>query len=234
MRAALAYLTVDGLVSETAIDAAVDTLAKGPRLPKVAEMAERIETERDRAAAVGLYREYYVPLSHFFTHPSGFTLMRHVRPDKKLRRRPEAPWPRRSVVRRADACAGQLAAAIAEKTASPAEPLRGYAAAHADRILAPVSTMGAGGILRKADWRRLPATIRAVKDLRRYLATPGAAAEPAECEARIRAGIAEAFRFLRFDANDEALMQVAVDDTVARILRTLDSPAEDQAGTPVS
>ncbi|HEX9528072.1 MAG TPA: hypothetical protein VF951_11285, partial [Streptosporangiaceae bacterium] len=131
LRAALAYLTVDGLVSETAIDAAVDTLAKGPRLPKVAEMAERIETERDRTAAVGLYREYYVPLSHFFTHPSGFTLMRHVRPDKKLRRRPEAPWPRRSAVRLADACAGQLAAAIAEKTASPAEPLRGYAAAHA-------------------------------------------------------------------------------------------------------
>jgi hypothetical protein len=230
MRAVTAYLTVDGLVSETAIEAAVDTLAKGPRLPNVAEMAERIESERDRAAAVGLYREYYVPLSHFFTHPSGFTLMRHVRPGKKVRHRPEAPWPRRSAVRLGDASAGLLATAIAEKAASPAGPLRKYAAAHADRILTPVSTMGAGGILHKADWRRLPATIRAVMDLRRYLASPGAAAEPAECEARIRAGIAEAFRFLRFDEKDETVMQVAVDDAVCRILRSLDSPAEDQAG----
>ncbi len=70
--------------------------------------------------AVNLYEAYYSPLSHFFPHSSGFALMRHVRADGKLQRRPAFPWVRRSAVRIADGCAGLMAAHIADKTGVPA------------------------------------------------------------------------------------------------------------------
>ena len=73
--------------------------------------------------ARSIYRRLYIPLSNFTVHASGGTLLRHVRRDGGLRRRPSRSWNRRSPARVADAAVGLLAADLAEHAAMPHKKL---------------------------------------------------------------------------------------------------------------
>lgn len=108
----LGFLVTAGLVSEAAVQAAAKEIASNTRLPRYSEMAGRIPEGPHRNSASFIYDAFYGPLSHFFTHASGFTLGRHVRPDNQLRRKPVSPC---SPAHLTDACAGVQAAAIAEE-----------------------------------------------------------------------------------------------------------------------
>lgn len=225
LRPAMANFVASGLVSQQVVDEAVAQIGAGPRLPSVYEMAELLEAQDGNAGPKALYREYYTSLSHFFAHPSGATLTRHVRSGKKLRRRAEPVWPRRAAVRLADACTGILAAAVAQNIGSPAVGLsRHYALAHAGRITPPAVSAGIGGLLRSADWRRLPGLIWALLRMRRYLARPGTADDP-EREDRVRREIVGAFRFIGVDPAVEALLEPAADEAVTKILASWDQQA---------
>ncbi len=133
-----------------------------------------------------LYQAYYVPLSHFFVHANAFTLMRHVRPDGTLHRRPAFLWARRSAIRMADGCTGILAANIANKSGIPPGPFTRYATAHLGRLLAPAFVVFLRGACQSVSWRRIPGVLKALITTRRYANGPGRHDDPAQQEARIR------------------------------------------------
>jgi hypothetical protein len=112
----------------------------GPNL-NLKDLAIWLEKEHSLKAPKVLYSDYYIPLSHFFAHPSAFTLMRHVGPDERLRRKPLSPWSRRSAVRLADCCTGLMAKEVADKADSPSALFTAYAGAHASRVLVPATVM---------------------------------------------------------------------------------------------
>jgi hypothetical protein len=219
----LRYLVEAGLVSQAVVDAAVGSLDTGARLPRYSQMAESIPEGRDREAADNAYRRFYVPLSHFFTHASAFTLMRHVRPDRTLHRRPASPWPRRSPVRLADGCAGVIAAAIATQAGKAEADARftSYAIAHLERAVTPVFAVGGIGFLRGANWGRLPGAFRAARQTRAYLIGPARSVPQAEREARVREALTVALQVLRQDQRSAALIKLLVDDLTARVLREM-------------
>ena len=144
-RRATAYLSRSGIVSKETIISGLDALGeRGPDL-NLKEAAEWLNNEKGLLIAINLYEAYYSPLSHFFPHSSGFALMRHVRPNGKLRRRPHFPWVRRSAARIADGCAGLMATAIAAKAGSPASHLIRYTDAHLGRALNPTFIVAING-----------------------------------------------------------------------------------------
>jgi hypothetical protein len=216
------YVTDIGLMSEPAIDAAVQTLGEQGRDPNLKQWAEWLKREKGLWIAPRLYTAYYVPLSHFFAHTNAFTLTRHVRPDGRLRHRPAFPWARRSAVRLADGCAGLMAAAIAEKAGSPSAAfLTKYAGDHLERGLVPVFTLAARGWRRSVKWREVPAALMAIYAVRRYLDGSGRNDTPAKQEARVREGFTTAFGALGVD-HDETF-RVAIDQLVTLVLEEVNS-----------
>ena len=85
----LAYLARDeGLFSREAILNAAEAFGERGHDLKVKDVAEWREQRKGLLIAVQMNGGYYSALSHFFPHSSGFALIRHVRTDGKLRRRP--------------------------------------------------------------------------------------------------------------------------------------------------
>lgn len=222
-RRVLGYLADDDLIPQSAIDAAAEELGEHGRDPNLRKWAEWLAKEKGLWIAPRLYTAYYVPLSHFFAHTNAFTLTRHVRPDDSVRRRPRSPWARRPPVRVADGCTGLLAAAIADKAGSPSAGfLTSYATAHLDRGLVPAFTLAARGWRQSVQWRKVPAALKAVRALSRYLDGPGRHDEPAQQEARVREGFTMAFGVLGLD-HDE-MFRVAIDEFVALVLTRMNTP----------
>jgi hypothetical protein len=219
----LRFLVTAGLVSKATVEAAAKELGSNARLPKYADMAGQIPEGPHKNSAAFIYDSFYAPLSHFFTHASGFTLGRHVRPDNRLQRKPVSPWPRRSPAHLTDACAGVLAAAIAREAGIAQERFIKYATAHGDRVMIPVIAVGGTGFLRSASWRRLPGTVRAIKEMRAYLAGPALADSPAEREARVRAFFTDAYQVFGGYTGSQEIFSVVVDDMTRRILSEQDS-----------
>jgi hypothetical protein len=218
-RRATGYLVADGVVSQVAVDAALDAHGDRGRDPNLRDVAEWLAKEKSLSIAPALYAAYYMPLSHFYAHTNGFTLTRHVRPDDKLRRRPAPVWARRSAVRLADGCAGLLAAAIAEHSGQPPGLLRKYADAHIARMLTPVFVLAARGGRQSVRWQEVPAALRAVRTLRRYTRGAGQGDSPAEQEVRIREAFVKAFGVIIPD--QDQVFQVGIGEAVARILREM-------------
>jgi hypothetical protein len=229
MRRVLAYLTEDDLLSQAAINDAADVIGVPGRDLKFAEAAEWLEREHGYDAPLSLYRRYYVPLSHFYAHPSASTLMRHVWPDGKPHRRPARAWARRSPARLADASAGLLAAAIAEKAGVPSARFIKYAEAHIDRAFTPAGTVAGKGMRQAVEWRRLPEVARIIMELRRYTHGPAALADDLRTrERRIRGGFESAFMLLRLDLPDGAFGP-AIDAFTTQVLDSLDEPPDGAA-----
>jgi hypothetical protein len=172
------YLSDAALGSWSAIDSAVGALAEqGPEL-NIRDLALWLEREQRLVVATRLYDGYYVPLSHLFANGYAFALMRHVRPDGSIHRRPSFPWATRSAARMADGCLGLLAADIAEKSGASPEPFLRYAAAHLDRLLTPALVFTVKGSLRSGPLREFPGTLRAMTR-QRAPAGRGQASQPA-------------------------------------------------------
>jgi hypothetical protein len=221
----ISYISDDGLVSKEAIDSAARALGElGPDL-NIKDVAFRLGQEHGLSFVPQLYSAYYVPLSHFFVHANAFTLMRHVRPDGTLHRRPDFPWARRTAVRMADACTGLLAGNLDGKAGSP---LIRYAEAHLARLVTPAMAMTVRGALRGTGWRKLPGVIRQVAGLRRYTHGPGLADNPAERDARLRQVITTVLGALVPDA-PEGMFNRAIDEYVTMVADDMNRVA---AGSP--
>jgi hypothetical protein len=229
LRKLLAYLADNDLVSLAAINDSADAVGRpGPDFNARAA-AQWLATERSMGLPLSLYERYYVPLSHFYAHPSGFALMRHVGPGGKLRRRPARAWARRSPARLADACAGFMAAAVAEEIGSDGGRFAKYAEAHIDRTLTPAGSVAGRGLREAVDWRKLPETLRIIAELRRYTHGPAVDDDPDEREARIRSGFEKAFGLLRLDLPDAAF-QSPIDLFVSKVLSSFEEPGARPAG----
>jgi hypothetical protein len=225
-RRAAGYLTMDGLVSQAAIDAAADALGERGNDPNLRHVAEWLAKEKGLSIATALYTAYYLPLSHFFAHTNAFTLTRHVKPDNALRRHPTSPWARRSPVRLGDGCAGLMAAAIAERSGRPADFLLKYANAHLGRMLTPVFTLSARGWRQSIQWREAPTAMKAILALRQYTHGEGRGDDPAVQEARIREGFTKAFRMIVQD--QDGALQMAIDEFVAKVVHAMNTPEDDR------
>lgn len=173
------YLTNADLGSRAAIDSAVLALGEvGPDL-NIRDLALWLEREHGLVLATGLYHRYYVPLSHLFTHAYAFGLMRHVRPDGTLRRRPAFPWVKRSAARMADGCTAVLAGSIADKTGIPSELFHGSATAHLDRLLTPALVFAVKGAFRSGPWREFPGKLQSIIEAQRSPDLPRYGHDPA-------------------------------------------------------
>jgi hypothetical protein len=156
------YLVNADLGSRAAIDSAVLALGEvGPDL-NIRDLALWLEREHGLVLATGLYQRYYVPLSHLFGHAYAFALMRHVRPDGSVHRRPVFPWIRRSAARMADGCTAVLAASIADKAGSPSALFHRSATAHLDRLLTPALVFAVKGAFQSGPWREFPRKLQSI------------------------------------------------------------------------
>jgi hypothetical protein len=119
----------------------------------------------------------------YTVHAGGGTLMRHVRPNGKLRRRPSRVWGHRSPAKAVDAATGLLAADLAKQAGQPYEKLLAYANRHYRRTLMPMAVMaftGAGGSTHAGRMREI---IRLGREVYIYLWTGPASADSVETRA---------------------------------------------------
>lgn len=227
IRRVTAYLTRDnGLFSSEALLNAADALGERGRDLNLKDVAEWLNREKGLLIAVQLYEGYYSALSHFFAHSSGFALIRHVRTDGKLRRRPAFPWVRRSAVRIADGCAGLMAAHVADKTGVPAKGFLRYAAGHLDRTLTPTYVTTSKRWLHAIGWRKLAGTLGTISAFGRYVRTSGSEASPAEREAHVRKQFEDLLSAVSPDVPDAAVRPV-IDELVSKILSSMSTPLAD-------
>jgi hypothetical protein len=227
IRRVTAYLTRDdGLFSREAVLAGADAMGERGHDLNLKNVAEWLTDKKGLDIAIQLYEGYYSALSHFFAHSSGFALMRHVRADGKLRRRPAFPWTRRSAVRIADGCVGLLAAHIAYKTGLRNNGFLQYANGHLGRALTPTYVATSKQWLRRIGWRNLPGILRRISALGRYVRSPDAQISPAEREAHVRRQFGDLLKAVSPDI-PEAASQPVVDELVSKILTSMDASASD-------
>jgi hypothetical protein len=144
----------------------------------VRDLALWLEREHGLVLATGLYHRYYVPLSRFFAQADSFALMRHVRPDGTLHRRPDFPWVRRSAARMADGCAAVLAASIADMAGRPSALFHRSAAAHLDRLLTPALVLAVKGAFRSGPRREFPRKLQSIVEAQRPAGLSGGTHDP--------------------------------------------------------
>jgi hypothetical protein len=117
----LKFLTDAGIIPESVLAECIDRLgygapARGPTVERMAAVVDRYVGVR---VAGDLYDRYYRPASSLAMHSGGLALLRHVRPNDSVSRRPARSWARRLPARIADACLGALTANLARRSDSP-------------------------------------------------------------------------------------------------------------------
>jgi hypothetical protein len=177
-----------------------------------------------------LYAAYYVPLSHFFVHANGFTLMRHVGPDGTLHRDPTFSWARRPAARLSDACTGLLAGHIARQQGRSPEVFLAYADSHLDRLITPAATAFLKAARRSATWHQIPGVLRQIMALRAYTHGGGYDDDPAQQEARIRRDFDRILGTIVPGAPEGMLAQ-ATEELIARLIDEMRQAAEEQRGS---
>lgn len=181
LRRMFANLGHRDIITEDVLIAIEADIGGAGNLPNRRTMAETI------AAGLGgvpfplnLYWRMYVPLSEFFAHANGMSLLRHVGAKGELLDEPSYPWARWSAVRTADGCVGLLAAAIAHKDGHPNELFGEYADHHLERALAPLAVVSGKGLLNSLGPAKIAALVKGVVDLRAYKASGQADADSRE------------------------------------------------------
>lgn len=178
---ALAYLEEAGIAPASVIRECARALGEPAKTHLTPwNMAQAIDDANGNAAARSIYRRFYVPLSHFTVHASGGTLLRHVSPRGRLRRRPTKAWGRRSPARVIDAAAGTLAADLAQHAGRPNARLVQYVSKHEARTIVPMIVMafnGMSGFSSPLSRSRLMETVRIIKEVYAYLWNGPAAAD---------------------------------------------------------
>lgn len=187
----LRFLTDAGVIPPSVLDECIRRLGYGEpaRGPSVEAMAVVVDKSLGVRAAVELYDRFYRPSSAFAMHSGGLSLLRHVRMDDRLRRRPSRTGARRSPARIADACLGALTANMARRAGRPSQLADKYTERHFDRALTPMVVMSSPGIGKLVMPRQIVTTVRTVRGIFKYARSGEDAADPAVRVARIRAGM---------------------------------------------
>jgi hypothetical protein len=135
----LKFLTDAGVIPASVLDECIRRLGYGEpaRGPTVEAMAVVVDKSLGMRAAVDLYDRFYRPSSTFIMHGGRLSLLRHVRSDDRLTRRPARTWARRSPTRNSDACLGALTATMARRAGRPSQLADKYTKRHFDRTLPP-------------------------------------------------------------------------------------------------
>jgi hypothetical protein len=223
IRRVIAYLARDeGLFSREAILSAADAFGERGRDLKVKDVTEWLNRERAADSRTDV-RGYYSALSHFFPHSSGFALIRHVRTDGKLRRRPAFPWARRSAVR--IGCADVMAAHIADKTGVPTKGFLRYAADHLYATLTPTRVATSMRWVRAIGWRKLAGTLGAITVFGRYCEDLGLRGQPSGARGARPEAIWHLLSAVSPDVHDDAIRPV-IDELISKVLAsTVEKPA---------
>jgi hypothetical protein len=165
----LANLGHDDIITDDVLQAIEAEIGGDGDLPDKRKMAEAISKALDGAPfPVNLYWRMYVPLSEFFVHASGLSLLRHVGAKGEILDEPAYPWARRCAVRTADGCMALVAVAIAHAEGHPHERLSRYADDHMNRALAPLAIVSGKTLFRSLGPAKIVALIKGVVDLRAY------------------------------------------------------------------
>lgn len=101
-----------------------------------------------------------------------------------------------------------------------------YASARGDRTMMPVVAVGGTGFLRSMNWRQLPGIVRAIKEMRAYLAGPALTDPPSERDARVRAFFTDAFQVIGSYAESPEIVAIVVDDMTGKVLSELAAESE--------
>lgn len=187
----LEYLTDAGAIPASVLAECIGRLELGAaaRGPSVETMAARVDRATGASMAISLYKRYYRPASNFAVHAGAASLLRHVRSDGSLARRPSRMWARRSPARIADACLGALTAVLAHRASVPYQRPVQYADRHGERALTPVAVMSLSGFIRSFRPRLVMASLGRLRSLGEYVRS-GEDAEDLEARtARIRANM---------------------------------------------
>jgi hypothetical protein len=207
MEAMLEYLSDIGLIPADVLAECIRrlNLAEPARGPTIETMARRVDNATGACTAVDIYKQYYRPTSTLAVHANASSLLRHVRSDGHLTHRAGRMWNRRSPVRIADASAGLMAAAVAQRKGKPYQDLARYAERQAQRTLTPVVVMAGGGVGRMRP-RQVLHTIRILRETGTYLWSGRAATDPVEVrEAYIRDQFTAALGLVQADVPPGAL-----------------------------
>jgi hypothetical protein len=224
---ACSYLIDAGLRSPEAVEGAVAALGElGPEL-NVRDLAQWLEREQELVQAATLYHSYYVPLSHLFSRPYAFALMRHVNADGSLRHRPAFQWTRCSAARVADGCTGLLAANIADVSGAEPERFLRYTTAHFGRALPPGSTFAVKAARRAGPLRAFPAALSAMARTRAEAAVPRHTDDEGQQEAVEYGEFAGVYDDLAPDGR-RTLLTMPVGDDDAGVLAWNDDPDADR------
>jgi len=185
------FLTDAGVIPASVLDECIQGLGYGKpaRGPSVEAMALVVDKSLGAKAAVDLYDCYYRPSSAFAMHSGGLSLLRHVRTDNRLVRRPSRTWARRSPARIADACLGALTATMARRAGRPSQLADKYTDRHFGRALVPMIVMSSPGIGKLVMPRQILTTIVTVRGIFRYARSGQDAEDLVMRVARIRAGM---------------------------------------------
>ncbi len=189
----LRFATDAGVIPASVLDECVSRLGYGAsaRGPSTEAMAAAVDKSLGARAAIDLYDRFYRPASTLSMHSGAASLLRHVRDDERLTRRPNRMWTRRTPVRIADACVGALAANLARRAGTPSRVADRYTERHFDRAVTPVIAMtGGSAIGRLMAPRQLVTTIAMLRGLDRYVKSGQDAGNPMARVAHIRAGMA--------------------------------------------
>ena len=184
----LEYLSDAGVIPASVLAECISRLDLGTpaKGPSVETMAQRVDKATGGSTAISLYKRFYRPTSSFAIHAGAASLLRHVRGDHSIGRRPERVWARRSPARIADACLGALTAATAQQAGVSYQQAAQYADRHSERALTPVAVMGAGGFKRSLRPRQLMTTIGQVRRYGDYVWSDEDAGDPDSRYVRIR------------------------------------------------
>jgi hypothetical protein len=189
MSVMLKFMADGGMLPREVLDECIRRLSAGDpaRGPGVEEMAQLVDKATGASIATGLYDRYYRPTSNFALHAGAASLMRHVRADGKITRRPSRVWGRRAPARIVDACLGALTAVLAGQAGTPCLYAVRYADRHGERVLAPVVAVSLGGLARGIRPGQILATIGRLRRFGEYIQSGQDADDPPVRTARIRA-----------------------------------------------
>jgi hypothetical protein len=187
----LKFLTDAGVIPASVLEECIRRLGYGEpaKGPTVEAMAVVVDKSLGVRTAVDLYDRFYRPSSTLAMHGGGLSLLRHVRSDDRLTRRPGRTWARRSPARIADACLGALTATMARRAGRPSQLADEYTERHFGRALTPMIVMSSSGIGKLLMPRQIVTTIVTVRGIFKYARSGQDAADSAVRVARIRAGM---------------------------------------------
>jgi hypothetical protein len=190
MKNMVAWLTDEGLVPAEVMDRMVASLGQPGPVPKVWDMAEKVDSALGGNGAASLYRRLYTPTSNLFIHANAGSLLRHVTDNDQLSRRPSRAWTRRAPARCADATVGILAFQIANRMGTPAQRFASYAGAHMRRIPPPITVIAGINYRRSLSIKQAMATLKSMRSVGRYTWSEQASSDsPGVRKARIREGL---------------------------------------------